>query len=232
MTPTKITARNIMFSRPMTKEYDLIIGVILGENNNYVIDTGAGSGDILPVLEYLAGSNKPTIVVNTHCHWDHIFGNHVFDGSPIIAHTSCRDMIPDGEKWDEALQQLSDQLAGQVRRCPPNLTFEDKLHFPDDGITIFHTPGHSQDCISVYDAVDKVLYAGDNIGDTEDEIVPWIDTNLETFRQMIETYKGYDFDICICGHNKPQTKAVLARMENALPAAWEAQQNTMKEVQQ
>ena len=223
MKPTKITNRNIMFSRPMTDEYDLIIGLILGEKNNYIIDTGAGSGDVAPVLAYLNGSSKPIIVVNTHCHWDHIFGNHVFGGSIIVAHTSCRDMIPAGEEWDEAIRQLAGKLEGDVIRCLPNLTFEDRLHFPEDGITIFHTPGHSRDCISVYDTVDKVLYAGDNIGDTEDEIVPWIDTDLETFRQMIETYKGYDFEICVCGHNKPQTKAVLARMESALPAAWEKQ---------
>ena len=228
MTPTKITPRNKMFSRPMTKDYDLIIGLILAKHNNYIIDTGAGSGDVAPVLEYLH-NDKPTIVINTHCHWDHIFGNHVFATSPIIAHTSCRDMIPTGEDWNKALQELSGKLVGDVRFCPPNLTFTDKLHFPDDGIIIFHTPGHSQDCISVYDAIDKVLYAGDNIGDTEDEIVPWIDTSLQTFRQMIETYKTYDFDICICGHNKPQTKAVLARMENALPAAW-AKQQTREEV--
>lgn len=224
MTPTIITDRNIMFSRPMNKDYDLNIGLIFGEKNNYIIDTGAGGADVAPVLTYIVGSTKPIIVVNTHCHWDHIFGNHVFDGNLIIAHTSCPDMIPAGEEWDEAIRQLSGRLAGDVRRCPPNLTFEDRLHFPEDGITIFHTPGHSRDCISVYDAVDKVLYAGDNIGDTVDEIVPWIDTDLETFRQMIETYKSYNFDICICGHNKPHTKAVLARMENALPAAWEKQQ--------
>jgi len=225
MKPTQITPRNIIFSRLMTKEYDLNIGLILGQNNNYIIDTGAGSGDAAPVLEHIASSAKPTIVINTHCHWDHIFGNHLFPNCPIVAHTSCRNMIPAGEEWDMALRQLSGQLAGDVLRCPPNLTFDSQLHFPNDGITIFHTPGHSRDCISVYDAMDKVLYAGDNIGDTEDEIVPWIDTDLETFKQMIDTYNNYDFDICICGHNKPQTKVVLARMENALPAAWEKQRN-------
>ena len=229
MTPTKTTPRNTTFSRPMTAEYDLTIGVIQATHNNYIIDTGAGSADVAPVLDYI-DRKKPTIVINTHCHWDHIFGNHIFATSPIIAHTTCRDMIPTGNDWHNALQELQGKLAGEVHFCPPNLTFHDKLHFPNDGITIFHTPGHSRDCISVYDAVDKVLYAGDNIGDTENEIVPWIDTDPQTFRQMIETYKTYDFEICICGHNKPQPKSVLARMENALPSAWEKQKR--KEVQQ
>jgi len=223
MKPTIITNRNIMFSQPMGDKYDLNIGLILSENNNYIIDTGTGSGSVAPVLEYLANSAKPVIVINTHCHWDHIFGNHVFKNCPIIAHTTCRDMIPIGEKWDDAIKQLSDSIDGEVYRHPPNLTFESHLHFPEDGISIFHTPGHSADCISIYDSIDKVLYAGDNIGDTEDEIVPWIDTDLETFKRLIQTYKTYDFDICISGHNKPQPKSVISRMETELTNAWEKQ---------
>ena len=103
------------------------------------------------------------------------------------------------------------------------MVFEDSLCFPDDGISIFHTPGHSADGISVYDSVEKVLYAGDNIGDTEESIVPWIETDMETFQVLIETYKKYDFAFCISGHNKPQTKSVLDRMEFALADAWKKQ---------
>jgi len=39
----------------------------------------------------------------------------------------------------------------------------------------------------------------------------------------IDFLKQIDFDICVLGHNKPQTKAVLARMEAALPDAWKKQ---------
>jgi len=222
MKPTKITSRNIMFSQPMNADYDLNIGLILGEKNNYIIDTGIGSGSVAPVLAYIDEDAKPIVVVNTHCHWDHIFGNWVFENGLIISHTSCRKLI-DAVNWSEAMQQLSDRIDGEVRKCLPNMTFEGSLYFPEDNISIFHTPGHSADCISVYDAVDKVLYAGDNIGDTDDAIVPWIDTDPETFAQVIETYKKYAFDVCICGHNKPQTKAVLARMESALADAWKKQ---------
>lgn len=103
------------------------------------------------------------------------------------------------------------------------MVFEGSLCFPGDGISIFHTPGHSADSISIYDAVEKVLYTGDNIGDTEKNIVPWIGTDHETFRRLIETYKKYDFDFCISGHNKPQKKDVLTRMEFALDDAWKKQ---------
>lgn len=221
MKPIKITGRSIMFSEPMGKDYDLNIGLILGERCNYIIDTGLGSGSVAPVLEYLGYDSKPVIVVNTHCHWDHIWGNWVFEKSLIISHTICRDL--EDKYWDEALNENVKAIDGEVRKCLPSMVFEGSLYFPGDGISIFHTPGHSADCISIYDEVDRILYAGDNIGDTEEEIVPWIDTDLETFRRVIETYKKYDFNICISGHNKPQKKEVLKHMESALENAWKRQ---------
>ena len=214
MKPIKITNRNIMFTQPMTPAYALNLGLILGIKHNYIIDTGFGSGSVTPILEYIGNDAKPIIVINTHYHWDHIWGNWVFKNNLIISHTTCREL--EEKFWDDDLQKNSEYIDGDVHKCLPNMVFDKSLYFPDDDISIFHTPGHSADCISIYDAVDKVLYAGDNIGDTEDEIVPWIDTDIETFQRLIETYKQYDFNHCISGHNKPQKKAVLARMEFAL----------------
>ena len=221
MTPIKITNRNIMFTQPMGAEYDLNLGLILGTRHIYIIDTGLGSGSVAPVLEYIGDDGKPIIVINTHNHWDHIWGNWVFGNSLIISHTLCREL--EDKYWDEALAEYAKSVDGEVRKCLPNLVFEGSLYLPDDGIRIFHTPGHSADGISVFDEVDKVLYAGDNIGDTEDSIVPWIDTDPETFGQLIETYRQYDFEYCISGHNKPQKKPVLDRMASGLAESWEKQ---------
>jgi len=227
MKPIEITNRNIMFTEPMTKQYNLNIGLILGEKHNYVIDTGLGSGSVAPVLQYMGNDGKPIIVVNTHSHWDHIWGNWVFEKNMIISHSTCREL--ENAYWDDAIQAFSSRIDGEVKKCIPNMVFDGNLYFPEDGITIFYTPGHTADCISVYDAVDKVLYVGDNIGDTEDEIIPEIETDLPTFQRMIETYKQYEFDVCISGHNKPQMKDVIARMEIALLEAWRKQTEGSKQ---
>ena len=78
MKPIKISNRNIMFTQPMEKTYDLNLGLILGAKYNYIIDTGLGSGSVAPILEYIGSDTKPIIVVNTHYHWDHVWGNWVF----------------------------------------------------------------------------------------------------------------------------------------------------------
>ena len=227
MKPVKLTNRNIMFTEPMGTEYDLNLGLILGDKYNYVIDTGLGSGSVAPILEYIGVDTKPIVVVNTHCHWDHIWGNLVFEKSLIVSHTTCREL--EDQYWDEVLQENARYVDGEARKCLPNLVFEGRLFFPDDEIYIFHSPGHSADCISVYDAVDRVLYAGDNIGDTEDNIVPWIDTDLETFQRLIGLYRQYDFEVCVSGHNKPQPKSILARMESSLADAWKKQKEVLSD---
>ena len=223
MKPIKITEHNIMFTEPMGSEYDLNLGLILGENRNYIIDTGRGSGSVGPILEYIikVPQPKPTVVINTHSHWDHIWGNWVFKNSLIVSHKNCLKILE--EHWDAAVTAHSDSIDGEVQKCLPNLVFEKNLCFADDKINIFYTPGHTSNCISVYDANDKILYAGDNIGDTDDSIVPWINTDIDTFNELIKCYKDIDFSLCISGHNKPQTKDVLFRMESELNEAWKKQ---------
>ena len=214
MKAIKITNRNIMFTKPTIYGWDLNLGLILGEHRNYIIDTGAGSKDVQPILDYLVNNEKPIVVIITHWHWDHVWGNWCFADNIIISHSLCREFVD--KHWDEEIEKNTEHVvAGTVHKKLPNLIFEDKLYFPDDGISIFHSPGHTEDCISVCDEVDRILYAGDNIGDTDDEIIPVIDTDLETFQKLIDLYGTYDFDVCISGHNKPQDKGLIERMRSA-----------------
>jgi glyoxylase-like metal-dependent hydrolase (beta-lactamase superfamily II) len=221
MKPIKITERNIMFSEPMGRYYDLNMGLIRGKRYNYLIDTGLGSGSVAPVLEYLGGDAKPVAVINTHCHWDHIWGNGLFKDSLIIAHPKCREWMD--RYWDQALTENGSSVDGEAVKGLPNLLIEGSIYFPEDEIEIFVTPGHSADCISIFDRADKILYAGDNIGDTADEIIPYIETDAKTFRDTLLIYKRYAFETCVSGHNKPQGRDIIPRMEAALDESWKKQ---------
>jgi len=206
-----------MFTQPWSydnAEYSLNIGLILGRRHNFLIDTGLGSGSVAPVVDFLKDDKKPLIVVNTHADWDHVWGNHIFKDCQIIAHENCRKMLE--MRWDEVFERLKDKADGEVLKCLPNMTFSERMDFYEDEVSIFYTPGHTPTCISVHDHMDKVLYAGDNIGDTNDDIVPEISTDIATFERLIETYSKIDFEICISGHNVPQKKDVVVRMAAAL----------------
>ncbi len=205
----KIKNRHVLFKFPVT-DWDLNIHLIMGNKYNYLIDTGLGSLSVAPIQEYLKSDRKPLIVINTHYHWDHVWGNHVFRDCPIISHTLCRQIIL--EKWEETLDKNKRFCFGEVELCLPNLLFNDALYFPDDKIKVFHTPGHTADCISILDEEEKVLDVGDNIGDNLDEIVPNVDTEMQVYIDTVLKYQAMDFDICVSGHNVVLEKGIFDRV--------------------
>ncbi len=209
----RLGKRNVLF-KYKTPEWDLYLHLIIGEKYNYIIDTGLGSKSVTPVKDYLGSNQNPIVVINTHYHWDHIWGNNYFCNSTIISHSTCRELII--TNWDETAEKFKHFISGDVKICLPNLVFEDSIYFPDDKIKVFYTPGHTIDSISVFDEQDNVLNVGDNIGDTMDEIVPVLETDKEVFLHSILKYKALEIDACISGHNAILGKDVFEKIEKII----------------
>lgn len=228
MKPVDITKRNFMFPITLAAFPDYLptnIGLILGEKRNYLIDTALGKNSVVPVINFIGKTEKPLVVINTHAHIDHVWGNHVFKDNLIISHSICRNELD--KTWDKDFREKKHFADGEVSKCLPNVTFEDSLHFADDGIFLFHSPGHTAGCISVYDEIEKVMYVGDAIGDEgedDTDIIPVIKTTPDIMQKTIDKWKEFDFDLCVIGHNKPHKKSVLTAMEAVLLKAWEEQQ--------
>lgn len=202
-----IKNRSILFSHENLPEWDLHIHLILGNKHNFLIDTGLGSLSVKPVLEAVRESLKPLIIINSHYHWDHVWGNSACDSSTIISHIQCRAILE--KNWDDMLLQNKYYIFGAVKKKLPNLTFDRELYFPEDDIRIFHTPGHTTDSISVLDEEEKILNVGDNIGDTLDKIVPELECDKSVYINTLQMYKIIDFDTCISGHNNIMGKDVM-----------------------
>ncbi|OAB42149.1 MBL fold metallo-hydrolase [Paenibacillus glacialis] len=204
----KISNRNIVFT--FSYDFDQNIHLILGTRYNYIIDTGLGHKCMEPIQEYLGTERKPMIIINTHHHWDHIWGNSSFQNPIIISHRLCRDLIND--KWDEMLDRYGKYCDGIVEKCLPTLVFENELYFPEDKVRLFYTPGHTIDSISVLDEEEKVINVGDNIGDSIEEILPSIYSKKEVFKDTILRYKELDAKTWISGHNVVFGKEVLDKI--------------------
>ncbi|MCZ2402314.1 MBL fold metallo-hydrolase [Paenarthrobacter sp. Z7-10] len=86
-------------------------GLVVGEARALVIDTGCGPRQAAEILAAVRGITElELVVVNTHAHYDHFFGNAVFAGAgatEIWAHENAvremeasaeqRTMLPDSE---------------------------------------------------------------------------------------------------------------------------------------
>ncbi len=209
----KIHNRSILFTyegKDIPSGWDLNIQLIKGSHCNYIIDTGLGSLSVAPIKEMIKSDAKPTIVILTHHHWDHVWGNGEFRGCTIVSHALCREMML--RKWDEMLQKNGGYVRGNAELVLPNMTFDHELHFPEDRIRLVYSPGHTVDSICVLDEADRVINVGDNIGDNMDEIVPDLTCEKDVFIQSLAVYQAMDFDALISGHNIVTDKGIFDKI--------------------
>lgn len=161
----------------------------------YVLDTFCGSAAMAPVWAQLRAAGKPPVVINTHFHWDHVWGNCAFRGFPILSHALCRDTL--ARDWDAPFAENCSFLLGRADPCLPTVTFEDRLALHEDGLLLFHSPGHTRDCVSVFDRRDGTLYAGDNL---ERPLVYVEQPDLALYRATLEGYLALRPKRIVGGH--------------------------------
>lgn len=197
---TKLGSRNIMFTFDTSTEWDLNLTLILGNKYNFIVDPGLGSHTLDPMVQYANENHpRPFIIINTHYHWDHTWANSCLKDSIIIAHEKCGEII--NQNWDEAIERNAEYIVSPVEKVLPNLTFDNVLEFPEEGIKLIHTPGHSPDSISVIDTRDSVINMGDNIGDTLEAIVPYLECEKSIYRESLDKCKASGCHTIISGHN-------------------------------
>jgi glyoxylase-like metal-dependent hydrolase (beta-lactamase superfamily II) len=155
-------------------EQVLNVGLVVGSERCLVIDTRSsqvqGAELLAAVCEVTAA---PWVVVNTHAHWDHCFGNACFRPRDVWGHVRCVAML---ERYGDLQRQL---VAAQATRdgehgfaaelsavtiCPPDRTFEAATGLELGGRTVHlrHLGrGHTDNDV-VVDVPDAgVLFAGD-----------------------------------------------------------------------
>ena len=204
----KIGTRGMLFIFRELEGMEANVYVINGPKHVFVIDTflGPKSMDAVKKLMGRALRKKPVVIVNSHYHWDHIWGNCAFPGRLIVAHALCREKIARiGEK---ELKAYSAMRQGNVKLILPNCTFTDKMSFADDGIEFFHSPGHSDDSISIYDKKDEVLFVGDNV----EKPLPYLySMDLGQYEKTLQSCLKIKAKRVIAGHCAHVTNDIIAK---------------------
>jgi glyoxylase-like metal-dependent hydrolase (beta-lactamase superfamily II) len=142
-----------MIDEIISQSYSSNSYVITGERT-ILIDPGL-PGD--PTLEtYFSRTNKTIdIIINTHCHYDHIGGNWDTD---IYVHEDDADAVENGDE-KTAYAHFTPTFDGfPVAR---RLTEGDTIDIGDHALTVVHTPGHTSGSICLLDTVTRTLFSGD-----------------------------------------------------------------------
>ncbi len=150
--------------------FDQNIVAILSPDEALVVDTRTTPAQARELLDDLRELGAPPVgvIVNTHGHYDHAFGNSVFRPVSIWGHERCASMIlQTGERQRagaaESMPALAADLA-EVVLDPPDHTFREQatLCLGDREVELTYLGrGHTDNDIVVRVADADVLCAGD-----------------------------------------------------------------------
>ena len=168
--------------------------LVTGSEKALLVDTANGYEDLHAIVRTL--TDLPVIVVNTHGHGDHIYGNVYFDEAWL--HPA------DNALYDMSFGYAKEQLEQHgLKPCPVKPLAVGQL-FDLGGVQleVVDLKGHTAGSIGLLDKGGRILYTGDglnvHIWMQLDHSLP-IATLLETVRALKEKHGG-DFDYVAHGH--------------------------------
>lgn len=179
-------AIDALFSPPMTREFQAALGK--------------------------AGTRPVTKLINTHHHVDHTLGNFMFEGATIIAQARAREMIIANGFPRERLVGMAPwfekDLQGDIRVCPPDVTFERTLTLFAGArkIELTHVgTAHTVGDILVHLPAQKILFAGDVCFFYVTPLA--FEGNIASWIRALSAMEGMDdVDIIVPGHGPVGTK--------------------------
>ena len=152
---------------------EVISFLIEGEDVALLFDTGLGIGNIRRVVEQLTGLD--VVVLNSHTHFDHIGGNHLFDVIYGLDTEYTRDnmlgnppeelkrFMQDGWIWKTLPQGFSKSEYQSLPFSISKIVGEgDEIDIGGRVLEIMHTPGHAPDSICLIDRENRILFPGDS----------------------------------------------------------------------
>ncbi len=137
-----------------------------------IVDSGFHNGTASQILQRMHKKRpKRLLLVNTHYHSDHVFGNSVLgdDGAAIVSHEKCRRRMLTQSPRLLSKYRASDprllKLLQKARVAYPTITYKDKLkvHLGEVEAQIIHPDerAHTDGDSMVYVPEDRVLFSGD-----------------------------------------------------------------------
>ena len=151
---------------------DVWMYLIIGPDKAMLIDTGYGLGDIKALCSHLAGSRE-IVVVNTHDHFDHAYGNCRFD--KVYCHEYLVPYLTNQHPhmWDYLFDYWGDNIWLEFDRPDLPVWREYQVIGVPDGYTwdlgggyeveLLHTGGHAAGHAAFLDKQNRMLFTGDNI---------------------------------------------------------------------
>jgi glyoxylase-like metal-dependent hydrolase (beta-lactamase superfamily II) len=209
-------------------------GIVVGERGVLVIDSGYSAAAGRELLADI-GRMTPlpvTHVVISHHHFDHAWGNQVFDKAQVVGHSNARsNMLGETDPYKQrmiafastasqwyglAADDLARQLA-ETRITPPNFSFDGQMTVDLSGqrVELIHFgAGHTTGDALVYLPDSKVLFGGDLICN---HVLPnALDGDPLHWPDVLNQVDRLDIDIVVPGHGAVGPRSVVSDFRNCI----------------
>ena len=173
---------------------------VQGRDSNMLVDSGMGVVDLRRHVTLL--TEKRTIAVASHTHFDHIGAHHEFterlvhrDESDIMDAPDRPRTLADPYVTDDIFTRLPptpyESVEYQVKAAPATRLLDDGdvIDLGDRRFEIIHTPGHSPGGIMLWEPSSQVLFSGDTVYDgplIDDAFHSSIDDYLKTMKRILD----------------------------------------------
>lgn len=199
--------------------------VLCGEDGNVLIDTGyvTRAHTTLELLRECLHGEPIDLLVNTHCHSDHIGGN-----GAVQRTYGCRTLVPAGEAplvrdwdvralWIDYTGQQAERFAVDGELAPESVHRWGGLDW-----RMVAAPGHDAGALVFWNEAERILISGDALWERGFGLVlPEPERALADAQRTLETIASLDPRIVIPGHGSPFTEvgAALERCFRRVSAA-------------
>ena len=205
-------------------------GLVVGSERALVIDTGSGPRQGREILDAVREKTQlPLVVVNTHAHYDHFFGNAVFADAGVTefwAHENCAAEIGEnGDSQRPAVATAEPEMAAgegsNTELVVPNAIVKDQPVLLDLGgqtVTFFYLGhGHTDGDLLVGTAT--TLYAGDLVeqGSHPSFEDSYPEEWADALRHLSALRHRYEF--LVPGHGEPCSDQFVKTMANTMTTA-------------
>ncbi len=200
------------------------VGLVLTGEGWIVVDSGNSPTHGLRVFEACQTIKERPVryVINTHRHFDHVFGNQAFRGATIIASRRCQERFARNLKDDWAPERVQRWLREAVlskvptldpddferlRPVPPALGFEGEmtLELGEVPLKLFPLAGaHSDDSIGVYLPRERVLILSDALYFHEGP-----EARFLKLLRLLDYLAPLEVDVYVPGHEAPHGRATF-----------------------
>ncbi len=174
-----------------------------------IVDPGMfGEDEEKDFIEIISKNKlKPTKIINTHCHIDHILGiNFLKKTYKIKFYASKSD-----EYLLETAVQVGEMYGFDIKEAPKidkYISEKDEIKFGSSKINIFKVPGHTTGHLAFYSVQDKFIITGDvlfkdSIGRTDlpggdlDILLESINHKIMSLPDDFIVYPGHGIDTTI-----------------------------------